>query len=68
MAGSRKPRRFGRIIRFFKEVRNEMKKVVWPNKEQLISHTSVVIGTTIVIAAFIGIVDFGFSFLLRFFI
>lgn len=66
MARAGKPqRRFARVSRFFKEVRNEMKKVIWPSREELITNTSVVIIVSLVTALFVGVVDFGFSLLVR---
>jgi preprotein translocase subunit SecE len=66
MARTGKPqRRFAGVSRFFKEVRNEMKKVIWPNREELITNTSVVIIVSLVTAVFVGVVDFGFSLLVR---
>jgi preprotein translocase subunit SecE len=61
----RTQRRFGGIRKFFKEVKNEMKKVVWPNREELLINTSSVILVSLVTALFIGVVDFGFSLLVR---
>ena len=28
-----------KFVRFFKDIRNELKKVIWPTKEQLIKST-----------------------------
>ncbi len=46
-----------KIKQFFKEVKVETKKVVYPNKEELIGSTWVVIITVMVISVFLGIVD-----------
>lgn len=57
-----------RISRFLKEVRAEMRKVVWPNREELTTYTIVVIVTVAIVAVFISLVDLGFGqilFLLR---
>jgi len=43
---------------FLQEVKQELKKTSWSTKEQLISSTIVVIVTVIILAVFIGIVDF----------
>jgi len=50
---------------FFKEVKQELDKVVWPSREELLGSTGVVIVTTLILAAFIGSVDFVLSILLR---
>ncbi len=54
-----------KIKEFFREVKVEMKKVVYPSREELIGSTWVVIVTAIVISVFLGIVDLGLSKLVR---
>jgi preprotein translocase subunit SecE len=46
-------------VQFLRECKIELKKVKWPTKKELISMTSVVIILVLVLAAFLGIVDFG---------
>ena len=48
---------FGKVSKFFKSVKSELKKVNWPNKEEITSNTLVVIVTVIALIAFIGIID-----------
>ncbi len=48
---------FGKIAKFFKSVKSELKKVNWPNKEEITSNTLVVIVTVIALISFIGIID-----------
>lgn len=52
---------FGKISKFFKQVKNEMKKVHWPNKDELSSYTLVVVITVVVLIAFIGVIDVIFT-------
>ncbi len=54
----------GRVKKFLKEVRNELRKVNWPNRKELVSYTSVVLSTVVVFAIFFGIFDYIFSSLL----
>jgi preprotein translocase subunit SecE len=54
-----------RIKEFFREVKIEMKKVVYPTREELIGSTWVVIVTSIVISVFLGLVDLGLSNLVK---
>jgi preprotein translocase subunit SecE len=42
---------------FFREVKIETKKVVFPTKDELIGSTWVVIITVLIISIFLGIVD-----------
>jgi preprotein translocase subunit SecE len=46
---------------FLGEVKVEIKKVVFPSKDELIGSTWVVIITVLVISIFLGIVDLGLS-------
>ena len=48
---------FGKIKNFFNEVKIELKKVVFPGKDEVIGSTKVVIVLTVIIAAFLGIID-----------
>ncbi len=52
---------FGKISKFFKQVKNEMKKVHWPNKNELSSYTMVVVITVVAMITFIGVIDLIFS-------
>ena len=47
-----------KIIKYFKESYLELKKVVWPSREAVISSTKVVLVSTILVAIFLGLVDF----------
>ena len=46
-----------KIKQFYREVKVETAKVVYPNREELIGSTWVVIITVVVISMFLGIVD-----------
>jgi preprotein translocase subunit SecE len=52
---------FNRIKEFFREVKVEVKKVVFPSKDELIGSTWVVIITVLVISLFLGVVDISLS-------
>lgn len=47
-----------KIIRYFKESYQELRKVVWPSKETVISYTKIVLISTIIFAILLGLVDF----------
>ena len=47
-----------KLIKYFKESRQELKKVVWPSREAVISSTKVVIISTVLVAIFLGLIDF----------
>ncbi|MDP2755905.1 MAG: preprotein translocase subunit SecE [Nitrospirota bacterium] len=50
-----------KVKEFFREVKVEVKKVVFPSKDELIGSIWVVIITVMVISLFLGIVDLGLA-------
>jgi len=46
-----------RIVQFVKESYAELKKVVWPGRDDVISSVKVVIVSTIFVAAVLGLID-----------
>ena len=46
-----------RIILFFQESFAELKKVTWPSRDEAIASTKVVLISTLLIAAMLGMVD-----------
>lgn len=53
---------FARISRFAKELRSEIKKIVWPTKKQVLNNTCVVGVVMIAVGGFIWIIDWVFAF------
>ncbi len=49
------------ITNFLKEVKLEIKKVNWPRKKETARDTLIVIGVSIVVAIFLGGIDFIFT-------
>ena len=47
-----------KVVSFIKESYAELKKVVWPGKDDVISSVKVVIISTIIIALVLGLIDF----------
>ena len=47
--------------KWFREMKSELKKVVWPTLPQVVKNTGIVIAMVIVVAVFIGIVDLGLT-------
>jgi len=47
----------GKIIQFAKESYAELRKVVWPTREDAISSVKVVLISTIILASALGLVD-----------
>mgnify|MGYP005840891543 CR=1 FL=1 len=49
------------LVRFFKDIRAELKKVIWPTRAQLINNTVTVLLACFVIGAIIWIIDLGLT-------
>lgn len=56
---SRNP--FAFVFNYLKQVVAELRKVIWPNRKQMISYTTVVLVFLAFMVALIGGVDFGFA-------
>ncbi len=52
-------------LKFFGETVSELKKVVWPTRQEAIRLSIMVIIVSVVVAAILGTVDFGFAALVR---
>lgn len=67
MADEKVKVKFGkRISVFLKEIRSELKKVIWPTKSQLINNTLTVLAFCLIMGAMIWVADFVFSRLFQF--
>jgi preprotein translocase subunit SecE len=49
------------FVRYFLEIWDELRKVVWPTLPELYRYTLVVVVTVVVFAGFIGAVDYGLT-------
>jgi preprotein translocase subunit SecE len=47
-----------KIVQFIKESYAELRKVIWPGRDDVISSVKVVIISTVIIAAVLGFIDF----------
>ncbi|MCR4328443.1 MAG: preprotein translocase subunit SecE [Patescibacteria group bacterium] len=54
-----------KIKTFLKESREELQHVNWPTRNEAIRLTTIVIGISVGLAAFLGLFDYGFSALLK---
>jgi preprotein translocase subunit SecE len=50
-----------KLVEYIKNSRLELQKVVWPTRKILIKHTLAVIAFSLVVAFFLGIIDFGLT-------
>ena len=46
-----------KIVKFFKDIRNELKKVIWPTRDQLTNNTITVLMVCFLVGAIIWISD-----------
>ena len=52
---------FGSFFSFFGDSWNELKKVRWPNRKELISYTAIVLVVTLIITIYFWVLDIGIS-------
>ncbi len=50
---------------FVREIRSELRKVVWPTRQQAINLTLIVIGVSAGVGIFLGLVDLTFTEMFR---
>ncbi|MCL2030119.1 MAG: preprotein translocase subunit SecE [Oscillospiraceae bacterium] len=60
-AAAKKPNLFARagggVVRYLREMRSELKKVVWPGRKQLTNSTIIVVVAVLVVGIAIAILD-----------
>ncbi len=49
------------VVRYFREAREELRKVTWPSRREVLLYASLVIAISIVTAAYFGLLDWLFS-------
>ncbi|HYF04943.1 MAG TPA: preprotein translocase subunit SecE [Patescibacteria group bacterium] len=54
------------LINFFKEVRSELFKVIWPTRKDTIRYTALVIVFSLFVAVVLGAADYGLTKLFAF--
>ena len=62
----KKPGFFARWARNLRDMKGELKKVVWPTKKQIINNTLIVLAFVAVCAVFVGGLDALLSLVVRF--
>ena len=53
-----KPSLFTRVGKWLKDMKSELKKVVWPTKSQMVNNTLIVLACVLVVGIFIWIFDY----------
>jgi preprotein translocase subunit SecE len=57
-----------KLFDFVRESRDELKKVTWPEKEEVSNFTMVVIVSLIIVSVFLAVVDFGLNHIIGIFV
>ncbi len=68
MAEAKKVGRFARMKKWFREMRSELKKVVWPTGKQLVNNTLIVLVCVVIVGVVVGLFDYGAGYLLHLFL
>lgn len=64
-SGKNQKKQPNKVAKYFKDLKSEFKKVVWPTKKQVINNTMVVLVTIILIGVFVGAFDTLVGWLLK---
>lgn len=56
------------VVKYLTEVRQELQRVTWPDRQQTIQKTLLVISVSIAVGIYIGFLDFIFTRLMTFLI
>ncbi len=51
-------RTWNSVSKYFRELKSELKKVVWPTPQQVLKNTLIVAGCTLFIGVFVWLFDF----------
>jgi len=49
---------WGKVVTYLKEAYAELKKVQWPTRRETLKYTLIVIGFSVGVAIFLGIIDY----------
>jgi preprotein translocase subunit SecE len=57
------PRRniFQRIVQYYREVVSELRKVIWPGRNELVTYSVVVLVFVVVVTAIVASLDYGLT-------
>lgn len=48
-----------KVVKYFIEAKEELQKVTWPTRKETTRYTIIVIASTVLLALYFGVVDFG---------
>jgi preprotein translocase subunit SecE len=61
MAAKQKRKKENKLVRYLRETRAEIGKVVWPTRRQTIHLTAIVFGVTAAMSLLLGLLDWFFA-------
>ena len=64
-SSSAKAEKKGGIKKYFKDLKSEIKKVVWPSKKQVINNTGIVLTVMVIVGLFLAGIDAGLGAAIR---
>lgn len=56
-ADKAKPKKPNKLVRYFTEVRAELRKVIWPSRREATNLTLIVSAVTVAMSIFLGLID-----------
>jgi preprotein translocase subunit SecE len=59
--GTRKPAYPARIALYNRQVVSELRKVIWPTRNELVTYTIVSVTFVVAMVAYVGLLDYGFT-------
>jgi preprotein translocase subunit SecE len=66
MAKDKTKAKESKIIRYFKGVKAEFRKIIWPDRDTMLKQLAAVLIVTVILGALIALLDFGFQNLIDF--
>lgn len=61
IAGNPQTAMANKLVSYLKQSKEELTKVEWPNRKETLHYTLVVLGVSVAIALFLGVIDFGLN-------
>ena len=58
-------RTWGKVRKYYRELRSELKKVVWPTPKQVLKNALIVVGCVLVVGVFIWLFDFAAEWIIK---
>ena len=55
-------RTMGSVAKYFRELRSELKKVVWPTPKQVAKNTLIVVASVVIVGVFVCLFDYATRF------